>query len=143
MVWKAVKTYILGYLLGCYTIQSCRWVPLCLMTIVFPFSRSKWRACLCINVTDIGFQVFVVVSVCSDFGPSVCDTMSCKGIQKFWRNNLPLSSNLALLCFMEKQLCSSAMKVQAVWSARTLVSIYHITWHCLNICYRKAQISYE
>lgn len=37
--------------------------------------KIKVKCCLCINVTDIGFQVFVVVSVCSDFGPSVCDTM--------------------------------------------------------------------
>jgi len=33
------------------------------------------KCCLCINVTDIGFQVFMVVSEFSDFGLPVCDTM--------------------------------------------------------------------
>jgi hypothetical protein len=37
--------------------------------------KVKVKCCLCINVTDIGFQIFVVVSECSDFGMPVCDTM--------------------------------------------------------------------
>jgi len=38
--------------------------------------KVKVRCCLCINVTDIEFQVFMVVSeCCSDFGLPVCDTM--------------------------------------------------------------------
>jgi len=37
--------------------------------------KVKVKCCLCVNVTDTGFQVFVVVSECSDFGLPVCDTM--------------------------------------------------------------------
>jgi hypothetical protein len=37
--------------------------------------KIKVKCFLCINDTDIGFQVFMVVSECSDFCFPVCDAM--------------------------------------------------------------------
>ena len=70
-----MKTYILGYsgLLHHPILQVGTTVSDDRGISIF---KVKVRCCLCINVTDIEFQVFMVVSeCCSDFGLPVCDTM--------------------------------------------------------------------